>query len=315
MIYRYCIASSGFSSLKLSVHARAGLCSALFFGVLFFPWAVSAQGQDDSSRQGGAKLSISPLNTQDTRQKQDETGFVPTNGKTLPVPNKLGGHIFKQNEARFDQSWINGQALKKRSLLKGRAANEDLEGLSQEARLLLSLERSLKRDLSDDIFVVPRISSLFFTQDQYALLREAQAGFFSLREPSRGQDMGTSLSDLDLSLDDFGPEPVEQDTKSAEQKRKQQKEQKVRANYIRTLALNGVVYNGPDKWIVWLNNRRITPEDKFEQIVDMNVRENYVELRWYDGFNEKIFPVRLWSGQRFNLDTRNFASTSGGDAS
>lgn len=306
--YQKKIISSGeFMTFAYSVKS---IGAVIFVICAFLPVTGLAQSDDSASDQVGAELNISPLDVEGSSGSSQNLGTAQSGDKALPVPNKLGGRNVIQNKGELDESWRDGEALKKRSLLQERSGEKTDGELSREAKLLLSLQRSLQRQEGDEIFASPNISSLFFTADQHALLREARAGF-NLRAPSPPQEReGTdaSLSDLDLSIDNFGPDPDQ----GNDGNRKAQ--QKTRASYIREIVLNGIVYNGPDQWIVWINNERVTPDDKFEQIVDMRVREAFVELRWYDGFSEKIFPIRLRSGQRFNLDTRSFASASGGNA-
>ena len=66
------------------------------------------------------------------------------------------------------------------------------------------------------------------------------------------------------------------------------------------------MYSQADNWVVWLNGQRVTPEAIPKEIMDIKVRKDYVELKWYDSFSNLIYPVRLQPHQRFNLDSRIF---------
>lgn len=75
---------------------------------------------------------------------------------------------------------------------------------------------------------------------------------------------------------------------------------------IREISLSGIVYEGPDKWTVWLNGQRITPNALPKEILDLRVFKDYIEVKWLDEFSSQIFPIRLRAHERFNLDMRIF---------
>ena len=66
------------------------------------------------------------------------------------------------------------------------------------------------------------------------------------------------------------------------------------------------VYASGEDWVVWLNGQRVTPEAVPKQIIDIQVKNDYIELKWFDSWTNLIYPVRLRPHQRFNLDTRIF---------
>ncbi len=74
----------------------------------------------------------------------------------------------------------------------------------------------------------------------------------------------------------------------------------------RELALGGIVYATSQDWVVWLNNMRVTPDAIPEQVIDIQVKKDYIEIKWFDSWTNLIFPIRLRPHQRFNLDTRIF---------
>lgn len=79
-----------------------------------------------------------------------------------------------------------------------------------------------------------------------------------------------------------------------------------RVRGIRELSLGGIVYASGEDWVVWLNGQRVTPEAVPKQIIDIQVKNDYIELKWFDSWTNLIYPIRLRPHQRFNLDTRIF---------
>ncbi len=70
--------------------------------------------------------------------------------------------------------------------------------------------------------------------------------------------------------------------------------------------LGGIVYAREGEWTIWLNGRRITPEAVPKEVLDLRVFEDYIEVKWLDDYTNQIFPLRLRTHQRFNMDTRVF---------
>ena len=135
-----------------------------------------------------------------------------------------------------------------------------------------TLVRKTKLDKPD--LVPGQNMSLFFTKWQHALLKEAKIGFMS-RPPTAGEVSQGK---------DGGPKDPG----------------------IREVSLGGIVYNDPQAWTVWLNGQRITPEAIPDEIIDIKVRKNYIDLKWFDSYTSLIYPIRLRQHERFNLDTRIF---------
>ncbi len=74
----------------------------------------------------------------------------------------------------------------------------------------------------------------------------------------------------------------------------------------RDISLGGIVYVSGSDWTVWINNTRVTPKAIPSQIMDLKVYKEHVDLEWFDSTTNQIYPIRLRSHQRFNLDTRIF---------
>jgi hypothetical protein len=74
----------------------------------------------------------------------------------------------------------------------------------------------------------------------------------------------------------------------------------------REIRLSGIVYRAKSDWTIWLNEQRVTPEAIPKEVMDLKVYKDYIEFKWFDEYSNKIFPIRLRSHQRFNIDTRIF---------
>lgn len=127
------------------------------------------------------------------------------------------------------------------------------------------------------------IPSLVFTYWEHEAIREAQN--------SRGVARAPTESELYRELGQ-GVVPEEERVKPPPEER-----------YI---SLGGIVYTAPKDWVIWLNGKRITPDAVPEEIIDLQVFKQYIQVKWYDAYHNKIFPIRLRPHQRFNIDTRIF---------
>jgi len=80
----------------------------------------------------------------------------------------------------------------------------------------------------------------------------------------------------------------------------------VRAPEVRDISLGGIVYHAKDDWTIWLNKKRVTPTALPKEVIDLQVFSEYIEMKWYDESTNQIFPIRLRTHQRFNIDARMF---------
>lgn len=122
--------------------------------------------------------------------------------------------------------------------------------------------------------------TLFFTAWQHSLLQEAKIGFIT-RRPSPGE-VATG-----------------------------QNPNAPRDPGIRELALGGIAFGDIGKWTVWLNGVRVTPDAIPDQVMDIKVSRAYIDLKWFDRYTNRIYPVRLRPHERFNLDSRIFLPGTG----
>lgn len=121
------------------------------------------------------------------------------------------------------------------------------------------------------------VDTLFFTAWQHALLEEAKKGFVTA-PANTGAVAGQAA----------GRDPG-----------------------IREISLGGIAYSASDRWTVWLNGVRVTPNALPDAIMDIKVSRAYIDLKWFDGYTNKIYPIRLRPQERFNLDSRIFLPGTG----
>ena len=138
----------------------------------------------------------------------------------------------------------------------------------------------------------PDLRSLVFFPGQMNLLKDFERGFFDELPQQPKPQVRTVPEGQSL--------PRERETEV------EQKQIPPTKSSPRELVLAGIAYNGPEKWTIWLNGQRITPQSIPEEIFKINVEENYVEFIWHDKQTHNIYPIRLRPNQRFNLDARMF---------
>lgn len=52
---------------------------------------------------------------------------------------------------------------------------------------------------------------------------------------------------------------------------------------VRKIILSGIYYKTSNNWIIWLNGQKLTPQSKMPpEIVDMQVTDKAVKLKWFD---------------------------------
>lgn len=137
-----------------------------------------------------------------------------------------------------------------------------------------------KRHVHDASLTPDMLQTLFYTAWQHALLDEAKEGFMTGRP--------TQLADGTTVAARPRPEPG-----------------------LREISLGGIAYTGFGRWTIWLNGVRITPGALPDSVMDIKVTSGYVDLKWYDAYTSKIYPIRLRPQERFNLDSRIFLPGTG----
>lgn len=146
---------------------------------------------------------------------------------------------------------------------------------ASETNIMSVTEKAQMEGASVDIRT---LTPLVYTSDEYILLQEAMRQF-TTRPPTQAE--------------------IQEAEEFVE-------EEEVIDPGIRELSLAGIVYRGQKDWTIWFNQQRVTPQAIPEQVLDLKVRKNYIDLKWYDEYTNRIYPVRLRPHQRFNLDSRIF---------
>lgn len=123
-----------------------------------------------------------------------------------------------------------------------------------------------------------QISSLFFTAWEQSIIADARKGLFT-RPPTEYE-----VEKAERELARGAPPPMGP----------------------RELSLGGIVYVSSGDWTLWLNGQKVTPKRLPPEILDIRVRKDHVKIKWYDAYTNQIFPVKLKTHQRFNIDTRLF---------
>jgi hypothetical protein len=126
------------------------------------------------------------------------------------------------------------------------------------------------------------MSSVLFTYWEHTAIKEAKRARGSVRAPS-AEELARDLKSNGEELEKVKPPPEERDIK-----------------------LGGIVFNSEKDWTIWLNGERITPNAVPEEVLDLRVFSEYIELKWFDDYTNQIFPIRLRTNQRFNIDSRIF---------
>lgn len=194
----------------------------------------------------------------------------------------LGGVAWAQDEGAITgEPQLSGSADDAGSLV---FSSEATEIVPTELIILRVVEDELREIYKEDLFEAPDFPSLLFLPDEYATLTAARASFVkSEPDEDAGTDAGAGEGPDGSAL------PAE-----------------VLEKFEREIKLGGILFLGSENWIVWINNKRITPKALPDEVVSIKVSKEYVELKWHDEKTNTIVPVRLRPNQRFNLDARMF---------
>ncbi len=136
-----------------------------------------------------------------------------------------------------------------------------------------------KQNVRDASITPESVATLFFTAWQHALLQDAKIGFKTAMPMPGAVASGESGMARDPG--------------------------------IREISLGGIAYSTDKRWTVWLNGVRITPEAIPQAVMDIKVSRAYIDLKWFDAYTNKIYPIRLRPQERFNLDSRIFLPGAG----
>jgi hypothetical protein len=71
----------------------------------------------------------------------------------------------------------------------------------------------------------------------------------------------------------------------------------------RVISLAGVVYRSEADWIVWLNGQKVTPGRLLPEIVDIQVANDSVRLKWFDIGLNGVISITLRPHQTYDIVT------------
>lgn len=155
----------------------------------------------------------------------------------------------------------------------------NIETIPPELRILKKVEEELKSKFKSNVYVPVNIPSMFFTPAQQTLLSSARQGFNNAL-PSDEDMAGLAATD---------PNATEEIIPS-----------------VTEISLGGILFNGDESWVIWLNGARTTKETLPKQIIDIQVGADYIQLKWFDEATNQIFPVRLRPNQKFDITKKVF---------
>lgn len=157
---------------------------------------------------------------------------------------------------------------------------QDLETIVQEA-VNSEEEGAAAGSISDAEDLNPaRIPSILFTFWEHTAIRDAKRARGNVRAPTEAELMK-----------DLGFKDTERVKPPA---------------YTRDIRLGGIVFVSNADWVIWLNDKRVTPDALPREALDLFVSKEYIELKWFDEWTNQIYPIRLRPHERFNIDTRIF---------
>lgn len=136
-------------------------------------------------------------------------------------------------------------------------------------------------EFAKSTFSAEKYPSLVFTYWEHVAIQDARNARGLVRAPTEAE------LTKDLKTTDQAPKP------------KPPPEQ-------REIRLGGLLYHGKKDWVIWLNDKRVTPDALPVEVLDLNVYKEYIEMKWFDEWSNQIYPIRLRPHQRFNIDTRIF---------
>ncbi len=199
------------------------------------------------------------------------------------VPNPPPVEMRTAVDSISPDTLVAGQEADPQGSLDAPQASLTVETISDElgtvpqapAATLLGIANA-KQYIRDSTLTPEALTSLFFTAWQHELLQEAKMGFRTGR-PGSGADGSAVAADPGN----------------------------------REISLGGIAYSSDKRWTVWLNGVRITPGALPRAIIDIKVNRAYIDLKWFDAYTNRIYPVRLRPQERFNLDSRIFLPGTG----
>ncbi len=72
----------------------------------------------------------------------------------------------------------------------------------------------------------------------------------------------------------------------------------------REIRLAGLSYDGPYKWVLWLNGQRLVPGVTPPEIVELDVYPDYIHLKWFDAVSNEIIVIKLRPNQVYDIQSQ-----------
>ena len=163
------------------------------------------------------------------------------------------------------------------------ATAQEIDGMMEEDIMGMPAEEAPVPVVKLPKVPASEIPSLFWEEDELSIIRQVKKGVIQIMPVDEGL-----LNDTMFNMPTTTTAPKQ--------------------FYIapREILLSGLLYNSEGDWVVWLNGMRVTPQKKPDELRYINVKEQYVELKWYDAVTDKVYPIRIKPHQKFSIDLQTF---------
>lgn len=71
----------------------------------------------------------------------------------------------------------------------------------------------------------------------------------------------------------------------------------------RVISLSGIIYRSPTDWLIWLNGQKVAPGHLLPEIVNIEVHEESVRLKWFDIGLNGIIDITLHPHEVYDIVT------------
>ena len=70
---------------------------------------------------------------------------------------------------------------------------------------------------------------------------------------------------------------------------------------VRKITLSGVAFKNPKQWVVWINGQKISPGYLLKEIVDIQVEQDAVHLKWFDIGLNGVLNITLHPHETYDI--------------
>ncbi|MBI1216190.1 MAG: hypothetical protein GC185_10275 [Alphaproteobacteria bacterium] len=71
----------------------------------------------------------------------------------------------------------------------------------------------------------------------------------------------------------------------------------------RVITLSGIIYRSPSDWLIWINGQKIVPGRLLPEIVDIQVHENSVHMKWFDIGLNGVIDITMHPHETYDIVT------------